>query len=686
MTSSFRALAAGFVDAGLLRFADVHTVALTAPRWGETDATRMLGLAFAVNAPCEGHAGVDLALVASRVDTDRLPSPRTDIHFGSDDPRRDAVLALEKARSELPWPDATSWHDWTLASPMVGSPEELDRPFVRQELEHGSLLLTRRVFRSQELVAHALLLRSRSPVAASSDPRRLDGVIARLFPDEPDGEAARAVRLVASRRLAILVGGPGTGKTFSITRVLAALLEVGPANGPLLIRLAAPTGKAAMRMREAIGEAVTAVSPRLDVPDDVRAALLALEATTVHRLIGARPDGSARHERGHPVPADVVVVDEMSMLDLDLMSRLVEAIPEHARLVLLGDRDQLASVEAGCVLADLVGEGPDGAFDSDVLTFTRSRRFEAAPDIALVAACLQRDSRGVDSTPATPRDRIRLAVDVMRGECHAANEEHPRERICWLGPPAIVGQSPCPTDAQLCALAAPYTGGFGLVGPGGDAVWRRGYADILRTHLRAPGEYSASLHEPKLQRAVLRAFESYRVLTVHRRGPLGVAGLDGALARRIREFLASAGCSPAERHWIGRPLLVTENAYDVGLMNGDVGLVLPTANGPAAVFACEQPDAVRVVPFSRLPPHESAFVMTVHKAQGSQFERVAVVLAGRRSPIQTRELLYTAITRAQNQLAWLGSAEELDEALHRRVERASGVGALLRQCSGSRSV
>jgi exodeoxyribonuclease V alpha subunit len=193
----------------------------------------------------------------------------------------------------------------------------------------------------------------------------------------------------------------------------------------------------------------------------------------------------------------------------------------------------------------------------------------------------------------------------------------------------------------------------------------------------ASGRYSTSAQDPAVQRALLDALDHYRVLAVHRRGPLGVSGLGDALAKRVRKFLSPDGASDGRRHWIGRPILVTENAYDVGLMNGDVGLVLPTVSGLAAVFPHERRGEVRAVALSRLPPHDGALAMTVHKSQGSQFDRVALVLAGRPSPIQTRELVYTGVTRAKNRLVWLGTEGELRDALKLRVERASGLEALL---------
>jgi exodeoxyribonuclease V alpha subunit len=661
--AAFFARAQPFIDAGVLASADVHAIALTAPRFGEDDVERMLGLAFAARAPRVSHPGVDLASVQRHSDVDE--------------------------GDHLPWPDdMAAWAARTLASPMVGGPDDDLKPFVRQprsSAPDAPLLLTRRMFVEQRRVATALMARAGRQVPESARIADLDATLARLFPtsgqgtDGPDGEAARAVRLAATKRLALIVGGPGTGKTFSVTRLLAALLD---GDRELSVALAAPTGKAAARMREAIREATdTKAQPLLDVPVEVRGRLQALPATTLHRLVGMRPDGSARHTVDNPIPVQLVIVDEVSMVDLTMMRRLLEAVHPEARLVLLGDRDQLASVEAGCVLADLVPSSGhrDGGTTGDAVaaaagplagntqTFTRSRRFESAPDIALIAACLQSyATRHPDLPPDDPHAALERALEVFAGTRHASQETEPDLRIERLGRPARAGVLTRPTETQLAQLAGPYLGGYAamLVAALGDAT---------------------PLEDPRWQRSLLAAFDRYRVLAVHRRGPLGVQQLEQALAQRVRAALevgrgertGRRGIDLGEGHWIGRPILITENAYDVGLMNGDVGIVLDLADGPAAVFPHEDPDSVRVVALSRLPPHEGALAMTVHKSQGSQFEHVALVLAGRDSPIQTRELVYTGVTRAKQRLSWLGDLDELRTALARQVRRESGLPELI---------
>lgn len=636
-----------FLKAGVLDASDIHAIALTAPRFGEDDIERMLGLAFAARAPRVSHPGVDLRTL------------RQHIVIETDEP--------------LPWPsDPDAWARRTLASPMVGSPDDLLKPFVaqpRRSAPDAPLLLTRRMYVEQQRVAGAIAARAAHELSDAAHIDDLDATLARLFPssagtDGPDGEAARAVRLAATRALALIVGGPGTGKTFSVTRLLAALME----GRALSVALAAPTGKAAARMREAIREATDVTAqPVLDVSDDVRARLQALPATTLHRLVGVRPDGSSRHTAANPIAAQLVIVDEVSMVDLTMMRRLVEAVHPDARLVLLGDRDQLASVEAGCVLADLVPATGTAPLAGNTQTFTRSRRFESAPDIALIAACLQSyATRHPDLPSGDPPAALARAIEVFSGARHASQETQPEWRIERLGAPDRSDRYAKPAAQQLTRLAAPYL---------------EGYAEAL---IAALGD-GQQVDDPQWQRELLAVFDRYRVLAVHRRGPLGVQQLEQALAKRIRDAIDAGRGDRAHRrsidlgegHWVGRPILITENAYDIGLMNGDVGIVLPLADGAAAVFPHETPGEVRCVALSRLPPHEGALAMTVHKSQGSQFDHVALVLAGRDSPIQTRELIYTGVTRAKQRLSWLGDLDELRIALARQVRRESGLPDLL---------
>jgi exodeoxyribonuclease V alpha subunit len=397
-----------------------------------------------------------------------------------------------------------------------------------------------------------------------------------------------------------VAGGPGTGKTTTVAMILALLLEQG---GDPLVALAAPTGKAAARL----AEAVHAEALRLDVGDALRERLLALDASTLHRLLGWRPGAHSRfrHDRGNRLPHDVVIVDETSMVPMSHMARLLEAVRPDARLVLVGDPGQLTSVEAGAVLGDIVGPGAG----EGIVVLDRVHRFGGA--IHAVADAIRRGDG--DATIAALD-----AVTWIRDEADAEDELRRRAVAC--------------ARAVMDAAAA---------GDGAGAI---------------------------------AALGSFRLLCAHRRGPYGV----GAWTARIEGWIADAvaGFAAAGEWYVGRPLLVTENDYGLGLYNGDTGVVV--AAGPGHVRAAFERHG-ELLEFSpaRLAAVDTVYAMTVHKSQGSQFGTAAVLLPEAGSPILTRELLYTAVTRAREALVMVGSEDAIRAAVARPVARASGLRARL---------
>jgi exodeoxyribonuclease V alpha subunit len=433
--------------------------------------------------------------------------------------------------------------------------------------------------------------------------------LARLFPSEDDERQRTASASAVRHRFAVVAGGPGTGKTTTVARIVALLAEQAAAAGRAepLVALAAPTGKAAARLEEAVHEEAA----RLDVSEAVRAQLLAAEASTLHRLLGWRPDSHSRfrHHRGNRLPHDVVIVDETSMVSLSLMARLVEAVRPQARLVLVGDPGQLTSIEAGAVLGDIVGPADDAP---GIVVLERVHRFGGA--IATLAEAIRRG----DADAAI-----------------AALTDAPDE-VTWL---PVDPESPgALTPVHVSAVAA-----------------ARAVIDAARAG------------DAKLALAALGGF---RVLCAHRRGPYGVETWTDRIERWLAAEVDGFG---AEGQWyVGRPLLVTENDYGLRLYNGDTGVVVATEQGRVSAAFERRGEVVEFSP-SRLAAVDSVYAMTVHKSQGSQFAAAAVLLPDPTSHILTRELLYTAVTRARERLILAGTEEAIRVAVSRPVARASGL-------------
>ena len=433
--------------------------------------------------------------------------------------------------------------------------------------------------------------------------------IARLFTGEtPDDRQKQAAAAAVSRRLAVVAGGPGTGKTTTVARIVALLEEQAMAAGaaPPLVALAAPTGKAAARL----AEAVHTEARRLQVDPTIRTRLLELEASTLHRLLGWKPGTHSRfrHDRGNRLPYDVVIVDETSMVSLSLMARLTEAVRREARLILVGDPGQLTSIEAGAVLGDIVGP--------------------ASGNGIVVLGTVHRFGGGIE----------RLAEAIAAGDAGAAIDALADDSITWI-------------DTDVADPAA-----LDRLSPVRDGAVRTGLAVI---DAATDGDAAGAIRE----------LGAFRVLCAHRRGPYGVA----TWMPRIETWLSAERPGFATEPWyVGRPLLVTENDHAIRLYNGDTGVVVtsPTAR-PAAAF--ERQGEIALFSPSRLAAVETVYAMTVHKSQGSQFDTAAVLLPDPASPILTRELLYTAVTRAQTHLILAGTEEAIRAAVERPIARASGL-------------
>ena len=557
-----------FNDAGVLESSDVLVAQRITSLAKETDERVALAIAFAVRAVRGGSVCVDLGTVREQIG----------------------------AAVDLPWPEPADWSAAVSASVLAADPPVL-------HLDAGLLYLDRYWIEECRVAQDVLALAAVHRGGATPD-------IARLFPDGY-AEQRGAAELALSRALTVLTGGPGTGKTTTVARLLALLAEQGELDGGsgLRIALAAPTGKAAARLLEAVRAEVAKLEP----VDQAR--LPELTATTMHRLLGWRPDSSSRfrHNSDNRLPHDVIVVDETSMVSLTMMARLLEAVRPDSRLILVGDPDQLASVEAGAVLADLV-EGLAAATptsDSPIARLVTPHRFGAS--IGALAAAI-RDGHADD------------ALEVL-----AAGGEH----VEWVDteqPSAILRKVLVPHALALREAA--------VLGDG---------------------------------HAALATLEEHRMLCAHRRGPFGAAYWN----RQVERWLSEQTDTPLWAAWYaGRPVLVTANDYGLGLLNGDTGIAVLRDGGLRVVMSASAGPIELAT--SRLADIETMHAMTIHKSQGSQAREVTVLLPPTDSRLLTRELLYTAVTRARDKVRLIGSSDQVRAAIERRATRATGLSRRLR--------
>lgn len=521
---------------------------------------------------------------------------------------------------------------------VVGDPGEYC-PLI---LDSSARLYFHRYWKYEQDVATSLLEKV-SAVRTDIDEALLADGLHRYFSSDGNNSCDwQKVAAVAAlrKKFCVISGGPGTGKTSTVVKIIALLLEQASV-GQLRIALAAPTGKAAARLNESI----RSMKQKLDCKSEIKDCIPE-EVCTIHRLLGSRGNsGKFSFSQEQQLPFDVVIVDEASMVALPLMAKLVVALKKDAHLILLGDKDQLASVEAGAVLGDICGGGGPEPFTpefSDYLARVSGERIRAV-------------------LPGTPLPALADALVVLKSNYRFSADSG----IGALGVAVNSGEGVFAL-AQLSAVSYP------------DVMWRNvpaaGMLEMELTEAVLAGFSNYLMAKSPVE--AIRAFDGFRVLCALRKGPFGVAAINSY----IEGILSKNGLIKADSaSYHGRPVMITENDYDLQLYNGDIGIVFvePAGEGTPRVYFPASDGSLRSFSTVRLPAHETVYCMTIHKSQGSEFERILILLPSTDTELLTRELIYTGITRAKSAVEVWGDEEVFVNAVSRRVERVSGLKAAL---------
>ena len=651
-------LLASWSERGWLRELDRSLAAFFADLDESAAPLLLLATALASHQLGQGHVCLDLAATLSDPDFALSLPPEGE----------EAEQAVLLPSQVLQAVTLQAWVDACRTSTLVA--EDAAAPLVLQ----SNCLYLRRYWDYEQRVAAHIRQRLHMP---GQEPPQLAARLSRLFPESLVVAGERltdwqklACALAARGHFTLITGGPGTGKTTTVVRLLALLQEAAMAEGAVLrLSLAAPTGKAAARLTESIGAQVASLPLDEAIKRQIPTAV-----TTLHRLLGSLPDSRHfRHDASNPLPLDVLVVDEASMIDLEMMANLLDALPVHARLILLGDKDQLASVEAGAVLGDLCRDAEQGGYSAQTLAWLESRTQEPLPEASLSRGeqalaqhiVMLRHSRRFDSRSGI--GQLALAVnggDVARAEAVLTGVYADLHRLL------LVGEQDRALERLLLEGVAQQAQGY------------QHYLQVL--HQQRPAPEAADAEWDAWAAAVLAAFDRFRLLCAVRKGRWGVE----AMNQRIAQALQDAGFLEADQLWYeGRPVLVTRNDYSLGLMNGDIGIALKLPDEESGqrrqvlrvVFPRNDGSGeLRHILPSRLNAVESVFAMTVHKSQGSEFEHCALLIPDTLNPVLTKELLYTGITRARNWFSLIESrAGIFEQATQRRVERRSGLREVL---------
>ena len=539
----------------------------------------------------------------------------------------------------------------------------------------GKRLYLRRYWEYEQNIINGLMKRLKEKNAFSNEDLKLirDNLSA-LFPKKEDGIdwQKAACALSVYNNVSIITGGPGTGKTTTVFRLLVLLQSIALSKDPekpLRIKLAAPTGKAAARLSASITEAKENIAlDGFKLPDLIRDSIPS-QASTLHRLLGTvRNSRRFRHDSDNPLGLDVLVIDEASMIDLEMMSSVISALPENARLILIGDKDQLASVEAGSVLGELCRFAESGHYNEDT-----AKWLENAADIVIPENLCAENEFSIHQATAMLCKNYRFADDLGIARFARAVNNGDVNPVFGLMEESLsdaVFLKIKNTDEDLFRKTV--IGGYG------------NYLRITREGMTRLNEKSTQEDYDKWARDVLSARESFQILCVVREDSFGVDGVN----EKIRQILLKEKLIEENGEWyLGRPVIVTKNSYDLGLMNGDMGVTLRDNSGSLRVAFLSDEDKVKWVSPSRLQPVcEPVYALTVHKSQGSEFSHALLILPEQINPVLTRELLYTGITRAREKftLVYSGDKELLRQAIETRVHRMSGLSEAIENYSSSK--
>jgi exodeoxyribonuclease V alpha subunit len=602
---------------GLLTELDLHFAGFMSSLAGEIDPDFSLAAALVSSSCGKGDVCLDLSSVAGR-----------------------NILTENMGQQPVVCPPLVSWRSKLESNAVVGKPGD-KCPLI---LDDQNRLYLYRYWNYERQLAHSIQMRARQR-SADIDIKLLNGGLKRLFPEiSRKGTDWQKVACLTAlfKKICIISGGPGSGKTFTVTKILALLIEQYPGN-KFRILLAAPTGKAATRLAESILEAKTQLncSPTLinAIPQDV---------LTIHRMLRVKKGSSYFYfNRENPLPADVVIIDEASMVDLALMSKIVQAMPETARLVLIGDKDQLASVEAGAVLGDICDRDNRHGFSESYCTHIQKMTDHKIN----ITAGPRSPKAGLNDCLVNLTGSYRFGSRSDIGELSlSVNQGDARQAL------ALLKNTTKPTISLAVTESANDL--FHLI----KAELTHGQVEYLNT--RDPDR-------------ALKLFNRFTFLCALRIGPFGVQAVNWIIEHILIQNELIRPDRFSDNPWYkGRPVLVTSNDYNLGLFNGDIGITLPDT-GPGRDKLCVffPGDAGQPRRFSPyvLPAHETVYAMTVHKSQGSEFENVILVLPDRDSPVLTRELIYTAITRARKTIKVLGNENIILSAISKKIERKSGL-------------